>query len=44
MDFLLLTPDLAGRLEAAGVDVAFRARDGASDHAPTWIRLKDAPG
>ena len=37
MDFLLLSPSLASRLKAAQVDTAFRGREGASDHAPTWI-------
>jgi len=39
MDFLLLSPGLVPRLEAAEVDFAYRAREGASDHAPVWIRL-----
>jgi exodeoxyribonuclease III len=39
LDHLLLSANLAGRLEAAGVDREERAREGASDHAPTWIRL-----
>jgi exodeoxyribonuclease-3 len=39
MDFLLLEPSLARRLEAAGVDTAHRGREGASDHAPVWIEL-----
>ena len=39
MDFLLLTPDLAPHLAAAQVDTDFRGREGASDHAPTWITL-----
>ena len=39
MDFLLLSPDLAPRLRAAGVDTGHRGREGASDHAPTWIEL-----
>ncbi|MFC5498240.1 exodeoxyribonuclease III [Caenimonas terrae] len=42
MDFLLLSPALAGRLEAAEVDSAHRGRDKPSDHAPVWVRL--APG
>jgi exodeoxyribonuclease III len=42
MDFLLVTPDLATRLKAAEVDTAFRGREGASDHAPTWISLADS--
>ena len=39
LDHLLLSPPLAARLEQAGVDRDARGRDGASDHAPTWIRL-----
>ena len=39
LDHLLLTPDLRARLEDAGVDREVRGRDGASDHAPAWIRL-----
>ncbi|HEX2827707.1 MAG TPA: exodeoxyribonuclease III [Burkholderiales bacterium] len=39
MDFLLVNPALAPRLEAAEVDVEFRGREKASDHAPVWIRL-----
>ena len=39
MDFLLLSPDLAGRLEATGVDREHREREKPSDHAPVWIEL-----
>jgi exodeoxyribonuclease-3 len=39
IDHLLLSPALAPRLKAAGVDKAFRGREKASDHAPTWIEL-----
>jgi len=39
IDHLLLNPAAAGRLKGAGVDKAARAREGASDHAPTWIEL-----
>ncbi len=39
IDHLLLSPALAPRLAAAGVDRTVRGRDGASDHAPAWIRL-----
>jgi len=39
LDHLLLSPDLAPRLAAAGVDRAARGRDNASDHAPVWITL-----
>ena len=39
IDHLLLSPNLAGDLADAGVDRWVRGIDGASDHAPTWIRL-----
>lgn len=39
LDHLLLTPDLAARLQAAGIDRATRGREGASDHAPVWIEI-----
>src|SRR5271166_2463056 len=42
IDHLLLSPSLAGRLVAAGVERDVRARDHASDHAPVWIDLADA--
>jgi exodeoxyribonuclease-3 len=42
MDMLLLSPSLVPRLEAADVDVGFRGREGASDHAPVWIALKSS--
>ena len=41
IDHLLLSPSLAPRLTAAGVDKAYRGREKASDHAPTWVELKD---
>ena len=41
IDHLLLSPSLAPRLKAAGVDKEFRGREKASDHAPTWIELAD---
>jgi exodeoxyribonuclease-3 len=40
LDHILLSPDLAGDLVAAGVDRDERSRDGASDHAPVWALLK----
>lgn len=40
MDFVLLSPDLASRLTKAGVDTDHRGREGASDHAPTWVTLR----
>jgi exodeoxyribonuclease III len=39
IDHLLLNPVAAGRLKAAGVDKWVRAREKASDHAPTWVEL-----
>jgi exodeoxyribonuclease-3 len=40
LDHLLLSPVIAPRLKAAGVDRAMRGGEGASDHAPAWIELK----
>ena len=42
MDFVLLTPALAGRLVATGVDRGQRGREKPSDHAPVWVEL-DVP-
>jgi exodeoxyribonuclease III len=42
IDHLLLSPAVAGRLVAAGVERDVRGRDHASDHAPVWIELADA--
>ena len=39
IDHLLLSPQAADRLVDAGVDKAYRGREKASDHAPTWARL-----
>jgi exodeoxyribonuclease-3 len=39
MDFLLLTPNLLPRLEAAEVDAEYRGREKPSDHTPVWVRL-----
>jgi exodeoxyribonuclease III len=39
IDHLLLSPAVAGRLAAAGVDRDVRGWEKASDHAPTWIEL-----
>jgi exodeoxyribonuclease-3 len=41
IDHLLLSPKLAKRLIAAGVDRTPRGWDKTSDHAPVWIELKD---
>ena len=43
IDHLLLSKDAATRLESAGVDRDVRGKEGASDHAPAWVVLKDAP-
>jgi len=43
IDHLLLSPSIADRLEAAGVDRQVRGWEKASDHAPTWIELVDKP-
>jgi exodeoxyribonuclease-3 len=43
IDFILLTPDLAKRLAAAGVDRAERGKPNTSDHAPVWAVLNDRP-
>ena len=43
IDHLLVSPIVATRLVEAGVDTAVRAREKASDHAPTWITLSRRP-
>ncbi|PTS89383.1 exodeoxyribonuclease III [Sphingomonas sp. HMWF008] len=40
IDHLLLSPIAADRLVDAGVDKEYRAREKASDHAPTWVTLR----
>ncbi len=40
IDHLLLSPQAADRMIDAGVDRAYRGREKASDHAPTWVRLR----
>jgi exodeoxyribonuclease-3 len=40
IDHLLLSPQVADRLVDAGVDKEARGREKASDHAPTWVRLR----
>jgi exodeoxyribonuclease-3 len=40
IDHFLLSPQAADRLVDAGVDKEYRGRDKASDHAPTWARLR----
>jgi len=41
IDHLLLNPSLAGRLVASNVDRTVRGWEKASDHAPTWVELRD---
>jgi exodeoxyribonuclease III len=40
IDHFLLSEPLAARLVDAQVDTAYRGREGASDHAPTWVSLR----
>jgi exodeoxyribonuclease-3 len=42
IDHLLLSPQLANRLLAGGVDREVRGWEKTSDHAPVWIELADA--
>lgn len=42
IDHLLLSPQAADRLAAAGIDTAPRARPKASDHTPVWCELREA--
>jgi len=42
IDLLLLSTNAAKRLEDAGVDREVRGAEGASDHAPAWIILRNA--
>src|SRR3954454_9307797 len=39
IDHILLSPDLAERLQVSGVDRAVRGKPNASDHAPVWVEL-----
>ncbi len=41
IDHFLLSPVLAARLRAVGVDRDVRGREHASDHAPVWIEIRD---
>ena len=41
IDHLLLNPAVAGQLVDAGVDRDVRGWEKSSDHAPTWVELKD---
>jgi exodeoxyribonuclease-3 len=39
-----LSPSIANRLVSAGVDREVRGWEKASDHAPTWVEIKDQEG
>ena len=41
IDHALLSPELADRLMACGVDKDHRGREKASDHAPIWVSISD---
>ena len=41
LDQILLSPALKERLQDVGVDRETRGKEGASDHAPVWVRLRD---
>jgi len=41
IDHLLLSPELADRMQAAGVDKEYRGREKASDHTPVWVELAE---
>jgi len=41
LDHFLLSPQISGRLIGGGVDTHVRGWEKSSDHAPTWIKLKE---
>ena len=41
IDHALLSPEVADRLVACGVDKDYRGREKASDHAPVWVEIRD---
>ena len=43
LDHILLSSALTERLQSAGVDRHIRGLEDASDHAPVWVELRDAP-
>jgi exodeoxyribonuclease III len=43
LDHILLSPTMTKRLQGAGVDRQTRGMEGASDHAPVWVSLRDEP-
>ena len=43
LDHILLSSTLTERLQSVGVDRHIRGLEDASDHAPVWVELRDAP-
>ena len=43
LNHILLSSALTECLQGAGVDRQTRGTEGASDHAPVWVRLRDGP-
>ena len=43
LDHVLLSSALTEHLQDGGVDRPTRGVEGASDHAPVWVKLRDAP-
>ncbi|WP_115367728.1 exodeoxyribonuclease III [Alteripontixanthobacter maritimus] len=43
IDHMLLSPELADRMVAAGVDKEYRGHEKASDHAPVWFEVSRQP-
>jgi 5'-3' exonuclease, N-terminal resolvase-like domain len=43
LDHVLLSSALTERLQSVGVDTHIRGLEDASDHAPVWVELHDAP-
>ncbi len=41
IDHLLLSPELADRMTAAGVDKEYRGREKSSDHTPVWVEIRN---
>ena len=41
LDHILMSSALTERLQNVGVDRETRAKEGASDHAPVWVKLRD---
>jgi exodeoxyribonuclease-3 len=44
MDFLMVSPSLAPRLRATGIDTEYRGREKPSDDTTVWVELSAGPG